>query len=177
MSNCINDGTASARRDDSELCTEEGWQRRAEQAEQNARRLADRLRGRDERIAALEKAIARTLAAHNQAEERMEREIEALHDRLAGAHIGGGDLRGGPPQIGSILVRLPYLTETLRALFAVMDTIATTYDEHHPPKSANIAREIDERLGRRAHSNGEASRSAQTYAAAIRPGFVHDSDT
>jgi hypothetical protein len=176
VSNCINDGTPSARHDDSGLCTEEGWQRRAEQAEQNARRLADRLRGRDERIAALEKAIARTLAAHNQAEERMEREIESLRDRLAGAHIGDGDLQGGP-QIGSVLVRLPYLTETLRALFAVMHTIATTYDEHHPPKSANIAREIDERLGRRLHSNGEASRSAQTYAAAIRPGFVHDSDT
>ena len=43
------------------------------------------------------------------------------------------------------------------------------WDPERPPKSSTVARAIDEKLGLKGQANGEASRSAQTFAAALRP--------
>ncbi|MDE1011672.1 MAG: hypothetical protein OSB38_39020, partial [Paraburkholderia fungorum] len=49
-------------------------------------------------------------------------------------------------------------------------------DHDHFPKSATVARAIDERLGLSSQANGEASRSAQAYASAIRPDWIKEGD-
>jgi hypothetical protein len=75
-----------------------------------------------------------------------------------------------------VVVRLPYVTATLAVLFDAMYTFWADCDHDRPPKSLIVAQAIDERLGFNSQLNGEASRSAQAYASAIRPDWVKEAD-
>ncbi len=75
-----------------------------------------------------------------------------------------------------VTITLPHTTKTLDILFDVIRANWTDYDERHPPKSTNIAAELDKRLGWKTQSNGEPSRGAQTLAAAIRPNHLSEAD-
>lgn len=75
-----------------------------------------------------------------------------------------------------VTVNLPYVTSTLEALFRVMHEHWAGYDPARPPKSRNVARELDKALGWKPQRNGEPSRGAQTLAAAIRPDELTGSD-
>jgi hypothetical protein len=73
-------------------------------------------------------------------------------------------------------VKLPYVTSILSVLFDAMRTFWADCDHEHPPKSATVALAIDERLGLSSQQSGEASRSGQAYASAIRPDWVKEAD-
>ncbi|WP_133660609.1 hypothetical protein [Paraburkholderia sp. BL10I2N1] len=153
----------------------QGWHRRAEQAERSVRDLTERLKGRDQQIAALQKAIGRLLARHDVDEERLEREIESLRAMLADARYAGERVGAAPTASAQrVAVQLPYLTSTLSGLFEVMHMFSGHYDDGRPPKSTTVAHAIDERLGLKGQASGEASRSAQTLAAAIRPDAIRE---
>jgi hypothetical protein len=153
------------------------WRRRAEQAEVNIRRLSERLNGKDRQIAAMEKAIARTVALHHAVEERLEQELESLHTMSPGWGMQGNvDNDASPEQTVGVVVRLPYVTGTLTVLFDVMRIFWSDWDPERPPKSSTVAHAIDKRLNLKGQSSGEASRSAQTFAAAIRPDSVSEAD-
>ncbi|TCG01470.1 hypothetical protein BZM27_54425, partial [Paraburkholderia steynii] len=61
------------------------------------------------------------------------------------------------------------------ALFEVMQEYWSEWEPDRPPKSP-VARALDDRLGLKGQANGEASRSSQTFAAALRPDSVNESD-
>jgi hypothetical protein len=152
----------------------EYWQRHTEELQALIARLTTRLRGRERRIARLELAISRTVVMHHVWASHLERRLERLPftattgavDPLA---VEAADERG-------VTVRLPHLTRTLEALFEVMQEYWSEWEPDRPPKSSTVARAIDERLGLKGQSNGEASRSSQTFAAALRPDSVNESD-
>ncbi|HKU00275.1 MAG TPA: hypothetical protein VJS30_27645 [Paraburkholderia sp.] len=75
-----------------------------------------------------------------------------------------------------VVVRLPYVTSILSVLFDAMYTFWADCERDRPPKSLIVAQAIDERLGFNSQLNGEASRSAQAYASAIRPDWVKEAD-
>jgi hypothetical protein len=75
-----------------------------------------------------------------------------------------------------VTVRLPHLTRTLSQLFDVMWEQWAQWDTVRPPKSSTVARAIDAKLGLKGQATGEASRSAQTFAAALRPDAVNEAD-
>ncbi|WP_246216497.1 hypothetical protein [Paraburkholderia agricolaris] len=152
----------------------EHWRRRTEESQALIARLTARLRGRDRRIQLLELAIARTAVMHHVWSSHLERKLErspmtdttssAGEPVLASAHESGAT------------VRLPHLTRTLEALFDVMREHWSVWDPERPPKSSTVARAIDEKLGLKGQANGEASRSGQTFAAALRPDSVNETD-
>ncbi|CAJ5662366.1 Uncharacterised protein [Burkholderia pseudomallei] len=152
----------------------EYWQQRSEELQALIARLTVRLRGRERRIARLELAISRTVVMHHVWASHLERRLERLpftvttvaDETSAVAAVHG---RG-------VTVRLPHLTRTLEALFEVMQEYWSEWDPDRPPKSSTVARAIDERLGLKGQANGEASRSSQTFAAALRPDSVNESD-
>ncbi|AIO36820.1 hypothetical protein DM39_4222 [Burkholderia cenocepacia] len=80
------------------------------------------------------------------------------------------------PHDKGVIVRLPHLTQTLSQLFDVMWEHWAEWDPERPPKSSTVARAIDARLGLKGQATGEASRSAQTFAAALRPDSVSETD-
>jgi hypothetical protein len=152
----------------------EHWQGRAKESQALNARLAARLRWRDRRIQLLELAIARTAVMHHVWTSHLERKLE----RLPIADTTGS---AANPVIDSAhesgaIVHLPYLTRTLEALFDVMREHWSEWDPERPPKSSTVARAIDEKLGLKGQANGEASRSAQTFAAALRPDSVNETD-
>lgn len=153
---------------------DEYWRQQAEASQDAVRRLTARLRGRDDRIALLEVAFSRTMIMHHVWAAHLERKLERLRQPDPASHG-----RGLPPEHGhesGVAVRLPHLTRTLQALFDVMQEYWSEWDPDRPPKSSTVARAIDEKLGLKGQANGEASRSAQTFAAALRPDSVNEAD-
>lgn len=153
------------------------WRIRFRDAESAVSRLSSRLRGRDQRILLLERALARTVALHHALEDSLEQRLEQCMEQAE--HVGESDRSGQPPLDrvgGGVIVRLPHLTRTLSLVIDVMWEYWAKWDPERPPKSATVARAIDARLGLKGQATGEASRSAQTFAAALRPDSVNDTD-
>lgn len=75
-----------------------------------------------------------------------------------------------------VVVRLPHLTRTLSLLFEAMWEHWAQWDPERPPKSSTVARAIDAKLGLKGQADGEASRNAQSFAAALRPDSLSDAD-
>lgn len=158
--------------------------RQAEEVRALIARLTERLRKRDRRIALLESALARTVLMHHVWASHLERKIErsSASGTVEAAGVQGrsdslapvssfADERGR-----GVVVHLPHLTRTLEALFDVMREHWSDWDTERPPKSSTVARAIDEKLGLKPQASGEASRSAQTFAAALRPDSVSELD-
>ncbi|MFM0433744.1 hypothetical protein PQQ75_32380 [Paraburkholderia aspalathi] len=152
----------------------EHWQGRVKESQALIGRLTARLRGRDRRIQLLELAIARTAVMHHVWTSHLERKLE----RAPMTDAGGSDGKPiiAPKHENRAIVHLPHLTRTLEALFDVMREHWSEWDPERPPKSSTVARAIDEKLGLKGQTNGEASRSAQTFAAALRPDSVNETD-
>jgi len=152
----------------------ENSRRQAEESHALIGRLTARLRGRDRRIQLLELAIARTAVMHHvwssHLERKLERSPEADNKGPAEKPVIAREHESG------VIVHLPHLTRTLEALVDVMREHWLEWDPERPPKSSTVARAIDQRLGLKGQANGEASRSAQTFAAALRPDSVNDTD-
>lgn len=149
------------------------WQTRFKDAEVAASRLSARLRGRDQRILLLERALARTVALHHVLEDSLEQRLDQCSGQPEPAKTGHI-----PPDRPdrSVIVRLPHMTRALTQLFDVMWEYWAQWDPERPPKSSTVARAIDAKLGLKAQATGEASRSAQTFAAALRPDAVNETD-
>ena len=158
--------------------------RQTDEARALIARLTERLRKRDRRIALLETALARTVMMHHVWTSHLERKLERS---LAFGSSANSDLQmcssGIRPPVSvpdetthGVVVHLPHLTRTLEGLFDVMREHWSEWDIDHPPKSSTVARAIDEKLGLKPQANGEASRSAQTFAAALRPESVSEAD-
>lgn len=152
----------------------EYWRQEAEVSRAAITRLAARLRGRDRRIELLELAIARTVVMHHVWAGHLERKLERLPVTNSTAQPRRAPAE--PGQEDGVVVRLPHLTRTLEALFDVMREHWSEWDPDRPPKSSTVARAIDEKLGLKGQANGEASRGAQTFAAALRPDSVNETD-
>jgi hypothetical protein len=151
-------------------------QRRVDQAEANVRRLTERLRGKDQELAEMGKALLRTMAMHHAIESRQEEELETLRAMIPAWKTCQCVNDGPSGHSDGITIHLPFVTEILSGMFDVMHTYWSGYDESNPPKSSVVAHAIDERLNLRAQPDGEASRSGQTYASAIRPDWLKDAD-
>lgn len=155
----------------------EYWRARFENADAHVSRLSARLRGRDQRLLLLERALARTVALHHSLEDSLEQRLEQCLGQLAqGAESTGSSVVPDIPASAGVVVRLPHLSRTLEVLFDVMREYWTQWDLERPPKSSTVARAIDTKLGLKGQSSGEASRSAQTFAAALRPDSVNVAD-
>jgi hypothetical protein len=114
-----------------------------------------------------------TWAAH--LERRLERKFSRVATMQPGDPIAQKDKEIEEGENG-LTVHLPHMTPTLAVLFDVMWTYWSAWDPERPPKSSTVARAIDEKLGLKGQANGEASRSAQTFAAALRPDSVNQAD-
>ncbi|MBW9105086.1 hypothetical protein [Paraburkholderia phenoliruptrix] len=158
--------------------------RQTEEARALISRLTERLRKRDRRIALLETALARTVLMHHVWASHLERKLDRssasstpMQPDVQGLSGGASTSAPGPDESPpGVIVRLPHLTRTLEALFDVMREYWSDWDPERPPKSSTVARAIDEKLGLKPQANGEASRSAQTFAAALRPDSVSELD-
>lgn len=169
-----NDRVAQGRKDQNSTPELEYWQQRSEEAQALIERLTARLRGRERRIARLELAISRTVVMHHVWASHLERRLERLPFALTTIRDDTASVKAA--QEPRVTVHLPHLTRTLEALFEVMREYWSEWEPDRPPKSSTVARAIDERLGLKGQANGEASRSAQTFAAALRPDSVNESD-
>jgi hypothetical protein len=154
--------------------TLEYWRQQVELSRATITRLVARLRGRDRRIELLELAIARTVVMHHVWAAHLEHKLE----RLPVKGSMGDDIESSATSERKcgVIVCLPHLTRTLEVIFDVMQEHWSEWDVERPPKSSTVARAIDERLGLKGQANGEASRSSQTFAAALRPDSVNESD-
>ncbi|WP_175035441.1 hypothetical protein [Burkholderia lata] len=158
------------------------WRRRTEESKALIARLNDRLRKRDHRIELLELALARTALMHHVWASHLERRLERSSAFNADGQFNvavqsdGSAARAADDPGRGVIVHLPHLTRTLEALFDVMREYWSEWDPDRPPKSSTVARAIDEKLGLKAQTNGEASRNAQTFAASLRPDSVSESD-
>jgi hypothetical protein len=153
------------------------WRTRSRDAESAVSRLSSRLRGRDQRILLLERALARTVALHHALEDSLEQRLEQCLEQAARADGPDRSEQVSLDQTASgVIVRLPHLTRTLSLVFDVMWEYWANWSPERPPKSATVARAIDAKLGLKGQYTGEASRSAQTFAAALRPDSVNDTD-
>ena len=164
---------------DGEALTEsvEYWRTRFENAQADASRLASRLRGRDQRILLLERALARTAALHHALEDSLEQRLEQCSGPRERAVEPDRSTQVPHDHVGSsVMVRLPHLTRTLSLLFEVMWEHWAQWDPERPPKSSTVARAIDAKLGLKAPPDGEASRNAQSFAAALRTDSLGDAD-
>lgn len=177
MSDSTDDSSHSTTRDADGQFNLEYWRQQSQESKALITRLRARLRGRDRRIERLELAIARTAVMHHVWASRLERRLEqssaaGVEGQTHISHSISAQVEGA----GDVIVHLPHLTRTLEALFEVMREFWSEWDSNRPPKSSTVARAIDEKLGLKAQANGEASRSAQTFAAALRPDLVSESD-
>ncbi len=157
---------------------------RVQRAETEVSRLENQLKSKERQIAELQIALAHSAARQYAAEDRLERELESVRATASSAgladsstglvnHSSGGGQRD---PAGGVIIHLPYVTAVLSALFDAMYVFWKDYDMDRPPKSSTVARAIDERLDFKAQSNGEASRSGQAYASAIRPDCIKEAD-
>ncbi|MBB2931995.1 hypothetical protein [Paraburkholderia silvatlantica] len=155
----------------------EYWRTRFEDAQADASRLASRLRGRDQRILLLERVIARTAALHHALEDSLEQRLEQYSEQREHTVEPGRSVQAPSDNPGSsVIVRLPHLTRTLSLLFEVMWEHWAQWDPERPPKSSTVARSIDAKLGLKGQADGETSRNAQSFAAALRPDSLGDAD-
>ncbi|WP_175976883.1 hypothetical protein [Burkholderia sp. BCC1047] len=152
-------------------------QARVRRAEQEVGQLHNRLELKTRELADLTRAIVSSSVSRCDAETRLQRELQAMCTGIGDTVI---PMIGLPPRADSpgklVTVELPYTTTILHVLFESMFTFWADCDPRRLPKSSTVARAIDERLGFSAQTNGEASRSAQAYASAIRPDWVKDAD-
>ncbi|RQS69211.1 hypothetical protein DID96_17720 [Burkholderia sp. Bp8963] len=158
-------------------CDCDAMQARLQRAEAEIRRLTRCIQLRDRKLSELRKVLANSAVAHYCVEDRLQRELDAL--RINTPTDMTDDLPNGiegDPQRNGVTVRLPYVTAILSVLFDTMVAFWADCDRHRLPKSSTVAHAIDERLGLSAQTNGEASRSSQAYASAIRPDWVKDAD-
>jgi hypothetical protein len=184
MSETTDDSAAPDFRSADNEAGAEDWHRQTTEFKALIARLTDRLRKRERRIALLETALSRTVLMHHVWASHLERKLERSSG--AGARVEADKQGPSDGAISSasssgtasqgVVVRLPHLTRTLEALFDVMREHWSDCDPDHPPKSSTVARAIDEKLGLKPQANGEASRSAQTFAAALRPDSLSETD-
>ncbi|MEK6291648.1 MAG: hypothetical protein V4793_09710 [Paraburkholderia tropica] len=141
------------------------------------RRLTRSIEIKDRQLCELRSALAHSATVHYSFEDRLQRELESLRIMMPGDTVPGtwAKPRSDQTQEG-IVVRLPYVTNVLSVLFDAMCVFWADCDRDHLPKSATVAHAIDERLGLSSQQNGEASRSGQAYASAIRPDWVKEVD-
>ncbi|MFL9944096.1 hypothetical protein [Paraburkholderia graminis] len=157
-----------------------GTDQRLQRAEAEVRRLARCIEIKDRQLRQLREALAHSATVHYSFEYRLQRELDSLRIMLRcresrESRERRGRFAGDEPEKG-IVVKLPYVTSTLSVLFDAMRTFWADCHHDHPPKSATVAYAIDERLGLKSQRNGEASRSGQAYASAIRPDWVKEAD-
>ncbi|MBB5406443.1 hypothetical protein HDG34_000358 [Paraburkholderia sp. HC6.4b] len=152
-------------------------QRRVDRAEADVRRLTERLREKDRQLAEMGKALLRTVALHHATEEGLEEEIDSLRAIIPVWKACLYTSAGPSEQSDGITIHLPFITEILSGMFDIMHTFWSSYDENNPPKSSVVAHAIDKRLNLKGQPNGEASRSGQTYASAIRPDWLKEADS
>jgi hypothetical protein len=146
---------------------------RLQRAEAEVRRLTRCMAMKDRQLCELRKALAHSATVHYSFEDHLQRELDSLRIMMPVDEVQ--EHWGNQTEEGVVL-RLPYMTSILSVLVDAMCTFWAGCDHNHPPKSATVARAIDERLGLRSQENGEASRSAQAYASAIRPDWVKEAD-
>ncbi|CAB3803155.1 hypothetical protein [Pararobbsia alpina] len=154
---------------------------RMQRAEAEVSRLERQLKSKERQVTGLQMALAHSAARRYAAEDRLERELESWPAMVSpvGTFTASADRSwcdGGHDPSGGVIIHLPYVTAVLSALFDAMYVFWKDYNAESPPKSSTVARAIDERLGFRAQSNGEASRSGQAYASAIRPDSIKEAD-
>ena len=97
------------------------WRTRLRDAESAISRLSSRLRGRDQRILQLERALARTVALHHALEDSLEQRLEQCSEQ--GERVGEPDRSGqvSPDRTrNGVIMRLPHLTRTLSLIVDVM---------------------------------------------------------
>ena len=174
MPESTEDHSDSTRQEDAVDSSVEYWRQEAEASRAAITRLATRLRGRDRRIELLELAIARTVVMHHVWAGHLERKLE--RSPVPAHNTQSRQPPADSEQENGVIVRLPHLTRTLEALFDVMREHWSQWDTERPPKSSTVARAIDEKLGLKGQASGEASRGAQTFAAALRPDSVIETD-
>jgi hypothetical protein len=140
--------------------------------DENVQRLMARIAGKDHQIASLEQTVD---GLHQLTQElllsnaRLESENDALRARIAELESGGRSC-GCPRDVGGgVIVVLPHMTPTFEIIFEVYREYWPPRDPRRPPKSTNVAHAIDALLGWKPHRNGSPSRSAQAFAAAMRP--------
>ncbi len=151
--------------------------RRLRRAEAEVRRLTRCVELKDRQLCELRRALAHSATVHYSFEDRLQRELDSL--RIMAPNDGFEEHWGTPAsdQPGEgVVVKLPYMTSILSILFDAMCTFWGDCDRDRPPKSATVAHAIDECLGLSSQQNGEASRSGQAYASAIRPDRVKEAD-
>lgn len=146
-------------------------------AEAEVRRLTRCIEMKDRQLCELRKALAHSATVHYSFEDRLQRELDCLRIMMPNddfqEHWGTpASNRAGE----GVVLKLPYMTSILSVLFDAMCTFWADCDHDHPPKSVTVARAIDECLGLNSQQNGEASRSGQAYASAIRPDWVKEAD-
>ncbi|EIF29065.1 hypothetical protein BCh11DRAFT_04497 [Burkholderia sp. Ch1-1] len=150
---------------------------RLQRAEAEVRRLTRCMEMKDRQLCELRKALAHSATVHYSFEDRLQRELDSLRIMMPATdfrrHWG---TPAGEQRDEGFVVKLPYMTSILSVLFDAMCTFWADCDRDHPPKSATVAHAIDERLGLSSQQNGEASRSGQAYASAIRPDWVKEAD-
>jgi hypothetical protein len=152
-------------------------QRRLQHADTEIGRLTRCVQLRDRQLCELRKVLAHAVTVHYSVEVSLQRELDALRILTpADGRTTQSCESGNCESTGGVVIRLPYVTSILSVLFDAMSTFWADCDQAQPPKSSTVARAIDERLGLRAQANGEASRSGQAYASAIRPDWVKDGD-
>ncbi|PYE21225.1 hypothetical protein [Paraburkholderia silvatlantica] len=149
---------------------------RLQLAEAEVCRLTRCVEMKDRQLCELRKALAHSATVHYSFESRLQRELDALRVMMPVNGFGERSDRPAGERTEWVVVKLPYMTSILSVLFDAMCTFWTDCDLHRLPKSATVARAIDERLGLSAQQNGEASRSGQAYASAIRPDWVKEAD-
>jgi len=152
-------------------------QRRVQRAEAEVCRLTRCVQLRDQQLCELRKVLAHSATMHYCAEDRLQRELDSLRIMMPADELRKQLCEpGNDASESGVVIRLPYVTSILSVLFDAMYTFWAGCDPSLPPKSSTVARAIDERLRLSAQSNGEASRSGQAFASAIRPDWVKDAD-
>jgi hypothetical protein len=152
-------------------------QERLRHAEQEVGRLQNCLELKIREVSKLTRAIVNSSMVHCDVETRLQRELAALCTGTVDRATPTSHPSTRTDSPGDLVtVKLPYTTTILSVLFESMFAFWTDCDPRRLPKSSTVAHAIDERLGFSAQVNGEASRSAQAYASAIRPDWVKDAD-
>lgn len=151
-------------------------QQRLRRAEAEIRRLTRCLQLKDQKLCELTRVLANSATAHYCIEDRLQRELDALRISMPTDDLHFLDQAGSDSSRNGVVIKLPYTTAILSVLFDTMTAFWADCDRHRVPKSSTVARAIDERLGLRGQPNGDASRSSQAYASAIRPDWVKDTD-
>jgi len=125
----------------------------------------------------LTRAIVNSSIVHFDIETRLQRELDAVRTGWSESAISKSSAACEVESSGNLVtVKLPYVTNILSVLFDSMFEFWAACDPRRLPKSSAVAHAIDARLGLAAQANGEASRSGQAYASAIRPDWVKDAD-